>query len=167
MTPDEDSYIGYAITDVARLMRTVFERRVRDRGLTRAQWLVISRVHRKPGLSQSEVADLLEIEKATAGRLIDRMERKGWIERRPEPRDRRINRLHLTRQGQQLHRAIWPLAEATVDAALTDLSTEERRRLTQLMGRVKSRLQALASDDPALGRRPRTARLARLEVDAV
>ena len=81
MSPDEEHYIGYTLTDVARLLRTVFERRVRSLGLTRAQWVVIARIYRHPGLSQTEVADLLEIEKATAGRLIDRMELKGWLER--------------------------------------------------------------------------------------
>lgn len=92
----DDSFIGYAMTDVARLMRTVFERRVRDHGLTLAQWVVLTRVHTTPGLSQSEVADILEIEKATAGRLIDKMEAKGWLERRPDPKDRRkIGRAHV------------------------------------------------------------------------
>ena len=71
MSPDDEHYIGYTITDVARLLRTVFERRVRSLGLTRAQWVTIARLYRRPGLSQSEVADVLEIEKATAGRLID------------------------------------------------------------------------------------------------
>jgi len=165
MNPNDDRYIGYSITDVARLMRTVFERRVRGLGLTRAQWLVIARVHRRPGLSQSEVADLLEIEKATAGRLIDRMERKGWIERRAEPRDRRVNRLHLTRRGEQLHAEIWPLAEATVDHALGDLTAAERRLLTTLMARVKARLVELADDDPSI-ERPRARRAAREEAGA-
>jgi MarR family transcriptional regulator, transcriptional regulator for hemolysin len=149
MTPDDEQYIGYTITDVARLMRTVFERRVRAVGLTRAQWLVIARVHRRPGLSQSEVADLLEIEKASAGRLIDRMEAKGWLTRRADSSDRRINRLHLTPAAERLHATVWPIAEATVDDALGDLSVEERRRLTRLMTRVKSKLQALAERDPA------------------
>ncbi len=148
MTPDDENYIGYTITDVARLMRTVFERRVRALGLTRAQWLVIARVHRRPGLSQSEIADLLEIEKASAGRLIDRMQAKGWLERRDDRSDRRINRLHLTKKAERIHAAIWPLAEATVDEALGDLSPEERRRLTGLMTRVKAKLQALAEHDP-------------------
>jgi DNA-binding MarR family transcriptional regulator len=148
MTPDDENYIGYTITDVARLMRTVFERRVRALGLTRAQWMVIARVHRRPGLSQSEVADLLEIEKASAGRLIDRMQAKGWLERRDDRSDRRINRLHLTKKAERIHAAIWPLAEATVDEALGDLSPEERRRLTGLMTRVKAKLQALAEHDP-------------------
>jgi MarR family transcriptional regulator, transcriptional regulator for hemolysin len=149
MTPDDEHYIGYSITDVARLMRTVFERRVRRFGLTRAQWLVIARVHRRPGLSQSEIADLLEIEKAPAGRLIDRMQAKGWLERRADAGDRRVNRLHLTPAARRLHAKIWPLAEATVDAALGALSSAERRTLTELMIRTKGRLQALAEYDPA------------------
>jgi DNA-binding MarR family transcriptional regulator len=148
MTPDDEDYIGYSITDVGRLLRTVFERRVRAFGLTRAQWLVIARMRRRPGLSQSEIADLLEIEKASAGRLIDRMEAKGWLQRRDDASDRRINRLHLTPEAEQLHAAIWPIAEATVDTALGDLSAEEQRQLTGLMTRVKAKLQALAEHDP-------------------
>jgi MarR family transcriptional regulator, transcriptional regulator for hemolysin len=149
MTPHDESYIGYTITDVGRLLRTVFERRVRAFGLTRAQWLVIARVHRRPGLSQSEVADLLEIEKAPAGRLVDRMQAKGWVERRDDRSDRRINRLHLTAEGERLHAAIWPIAEATVDTALGDLSAREQRQLTALMTRVKAKLLALAEYDQA------------------
>jgi MarR family transcriptional regulator for hemolysin len=149
MNPHDETYIGYAITDVSRLMRTVFERRVRATGLTRAQWLVIARLRRHPGLSQSEIADLLEIEKASAGRLIDRMQAKGWLQRRDDASDRRINRLHLTPEAERLHAAIWPIAEATVDVALGDLSAEERRQLTRLMARVKSKLQAMAERDPA------------------
>jgi MarR family transcriptional regulator for hemolysin len=149
MNPHDETYIGYAITDVSRLMRTVFERRVRATGLTRAQWLVIARLRRHPGLSQSEIADLLEIEKASAGRLIDRMQAKGWLQRRDDASDRRVNRLHLTPEAERLHAAIWPIAEATVDVALGDLSAEERRQLTKLMARVKSKLQAMAERDPA------------------
>jgi DNA-binding MarR family transcriptional regulator len=159
MTPDDEHYIGYTITDVGRLLRTVFERRVRAVGLTRAQWLVIARVHRRPGLSQSEVADLLEIEKASAGRLIDRMEAKGWLRRQADASDRRVNRLHLTPEARRLHAAIWPIAEATVDDALSDLSAKERRALTGFMTRVKAKLQALAEHDPgARARREREGR---------
>ena len=155
MTPDDEHYIGYSITDVGRLLRTVFERRVRESHLTRSQWLVIARVHRHPGLSQSEVADLLEIEKAPAGRLIERMEAKGWLHRRTDASDRRVNRLHLTPDGERLHATIWPIAEATVDDALSGLSAEERRRLSRVMARVKARLQTLAENDLAAPMRRR------------
>lgn len=148
MSPDHEHYIGYTMTDVARMLRTVFERRVRPMGLTRAQWVTIARLHRRPGLSQSEVADLLEIEKATAGRLIDRMENKGWIERRADPLDRRVNRLHLTDAAEKLHALIWPIAEATVDDALDDLTPNERETFSKLMQRVKGRLLELSEDDP-------------------
>ena len=151
MTSDDQHFIGYTITDVGRLLRTVFERRVRAFGLTRAQWLIIARLHRRPGLSQSEIADLLEIEKAPAGRLIERMEAKNWLQRRSDARDRRVNRLYLTSKANRLHAAIWPIAEATVDDALHDLSSAERQRLSALMARVKMTLQVLAERDMRQG----------------
>ena len=150
MSPDDEHYVGYLITDVGRLLRTLFDRRVRRLGLTRAQWMVLTRLHSRPGLSQSEVADLLEIEKATAGRLIDRLEQKGWVERRADKRDRRINRMHLTPRGLRLHAAIWPMAAATVDDALTALTDRERRQFTEMMLRVKGSLTTLVENDPAL-----------------
>ena len=70
------------------------------------QWLVLTRLYRRPGASQTELADMLEIDRASAGRMIDRMEKNGWVERRPDDGDRRINRLHLTRgcpQGPRRH----------------------------------------------------------------
>ena len=144
MGPEDDGYIGYMLSDVARLMRTVFDRRVRDLGLTRSQWLVLTRLYRRPGASQTELADMLEIDRASAGRMIDRMEKNGWVERRADSADRRINRLHLTPEARKMHAEMWAIAEATVDDALSQLSAEERTRYTELTAKVKGRLQALA-----------------------
>ena len=142
--PENDGYIGYMVSDVARLMRTVFDRRVRDIGLTRAQWLVLTRLYRRPGCSQTELASMLEIDRASAGRMIDRMERAGWVERRADQVDRRINRLFLTSEARRAHSEMWEVAVATVDDALSALTPEERSQFTDLTGRVKGRLQALA-----------------------
>jgi DNA-binding MarR family transcriptional regulator len=142
--PEDDGYIGYMLSDVARLIRTVFDRRVRDLGLTRGQWLVLTRVYRRPGVSQTELADMLEIDRASAGRMIDRMERGGWVERRADPSDRRINRLHLTAEARKVHADMWAIAEATVDDALSTLSAEERANFTALTAKVKGKLQTLA-----------------------
>ncbi|WP_421998874.1 MarR family winged helix-turn-helix transcriptional regulator [Reyranella sp.] len=146
--PEDDGYIGYMLSDVARLIRTVFDRRVRDIGLTRAQWLVLTRLYRRPGASQTELADMLEIDRASAGRMIDRMEKNGWVERRPDGGDRRINRLHLTAEARKVHAAMWAIAEATVDDALSPLSATERVQFTSLTARVKGRLQSLAGSAP-------------------
>ena len=84
--PNTDEYIGVVISDVARLLRTEFDRRVRRLGITRAQWLVLTRLHRRPGASHSELAEMMEVEKATAGRMIDRLVANGWVERRTQRR---------------------------------------------------------------------------------
>ena len=149
MLPDdaEERHFGWLTADVARLMRTVFDRRVKALGLTRPQWLALVRLNRRPGASQSELADMMEIEKAPAGKIVDRMEEKGWVERRPDPLDRRINRIHLTDRGERIFAAIQPISMSTVDDALDDLSAMERVRLTTLLSRVKTRLLDMADSD--------------------
>lgn len=143
-----DDYIGFLISDVARLMRTAFDRRVRKIGLTRAQWMVLTRLHRRGGASQSELADMMEVERATAGRLIDRLEAKGWVERRVHKTDRRINRIYLTAEAERLHKRIWKIAEQTVDDALGGLSSREAAQLSTLLAKVKARLLIDLSGQP-------------------
>src|SRR5579862_2536845 len=130
-------------------MRTAFDRRVRGLGLTRSQWLVINRLHRRPGATQSELAEMLEVEKATAGRLVDRMEKKGWVVRRADAADRRVNRLHLTAEAELLQVRLAQIADRTVDDALALLSARERERFSESMRRVKRRLQAMLEPELA------------------
>jgi DNA-binding MarR family transcriptional regulator len=144
---DGGRHFGWLTTDVARLMRTVFDRRVKSLGITRPQWLALVRLKRRPGASQSELADMMEIERAPAGKIVDRLEERGWIVRRPDPGDRRVNRIFLTEHGERIHAEIWPIAQITVSDALSDLSTEEIRLLTAMMGRVKARLAEMADTD--------------------
>src|SRR4051794_18529778 len=138
--PNTDDYIGVVISDVARLLRTAFDRRVRELGITRAQWLALTRLHRHPGISQSDLADLMEIERASAGRMIDRMEANGWVERRAQNGDRRVKRVYLTEEAERVHRRIWHVAEETVEDALSGLSAAEAAQLISLLGRVKATL---------------------------
>src|ERR1700678_4328747 len=81
--------------DVARLMRTRFDRWARTYGMTRAQGVILARLARQPGMTQNEMAGLCEVEPITVGRLVDRLETRGLLERRLDPSDRRIRRLHL------------------------------------------------------------------------
>jgi DNA-binding MarR family transcriptional regulator len=143
-----DGHFGWLTTDIARLMRTVFARRVKALGLTRPQWLAIVRLKRHPGASQSELADMMEIEKAPAGKIVDRLEERRWVERRADPVDRRVNRIFLTERGERLYALISPIAQATVYDALADLSDVEIVLLNQLLARVKSRLGEMAESDP-------------------
>lgn len=144
MPSNEERFIGYLISDVSRLMRTVFDRRVRHLGLTRSQWLALTRLHRKPGASQSDVAEMLEIEKASAGRLIDRLEANGWVERRADAKDRRINRVYLSGEAERVLQSLWPIAEATNTDAMGNLTDKERDVLIDLLRRMKGQLQEMA-----------------------
>jgi MarR family transcriptional regulator, transcriptional regulator for hemolysin len=138
--PEDRRHIGFLIADVARLMRSSFDRRVKRMGLTRAQWLVLSRLDRHPGISQSELAEMLEVERATAGRMIDRMERRNWLVRRPDPADRRINRLFLTAEARAVQAEMGRIAEGLLDDAMASLDEGEREALTDMMERVKGQL---------------------------
>jgi DNA-binding MarR family transcriptional regulator len=164
LSTDDERHIGFLISDVARLLRTAFDRRVRGLSLTRSQWLVINRLSRRPGSTQSELAEMLEVEKATAGRMVDRMEKKGWVVRRSDAGDRRVNRLHLTDEAEMIQLRLAQIAERTVDDALSLLSAGEREEFSEVMRRVKRQLQAMLGAEPAL--RPANAD-ADVEMDAV
>ncbi|WP_428485324.1 MarR family winged helix-turn-helix transcriptional regulator [Rhodopila sp.] len=85
----------FLLHDVARLLRVDADKRARLHDMTRAQWGILIWLERQPGISQKELAEFLEVEPITVARLIDRLEARGMVERRPDPRDRRIWRLHL------------------------------------------------------------------------
>jgi len=85
----------FLLHDVARLIRVDADKRARAHGMTRAQWGILIWLERQPGLSQKELAEILDVEPITVARLIDRLETRGMVERRPDPKDRRIWRLHL------------------------------------------------------------------------
>ena len=147
MPASEGRYLAFLIMEAARLQRTVFDRRVRKIGFTRTQWLALRRVGDQPGVSQSELAELLEVEKASVGRLIDKLEAFGWLERRQDDADRRIKRVYLTELGRRIHRDVTPVAEAMVEEELSGLSREQRDLLTDLLMTVKQRLQDMAAEN--------------------
>lgn len=85
----------FLLHDVARLLRIDADKRARAHGMTRAQWGILIWLDRQPGISQKELSEHLEVEPITVARLIDRLEGRGLVERRPDARDRRVWRLHL------------------------------------------------------------------------
>lgn len=143
----EGRYLATLLMEAARLQRTVFDRRVRRLGFTRTQWLVLRRVMEQPGVNQSELAEMLEVEKATAGRFIDRLEEFGWLERRPDDTDRRIKRIFVTGLGRKIHRQVKPIAEGMVEEELSGLNKQDRKLLSGLLLTVKQRLQDMASEN--------------------
>ncbi len=92
---DFDHELLFVLHDVARLLRVEADKRARAHGMTRAQWAILVWLEREPGISQKELAEIMDVEPMTVARLVDRLEARSMVERRPDPRDRRIWRLHL------------------------------------------------------------------------
>jgi MarR family transcriptional regulator, transcriptional regulator for hemolysin len=139
---------GFLINDVARLMRTTYDRRVRELGLTRSQWWVLTLLFRNDGVTQSELAELLEIEKPTLGRLLDRLEAKGWVRRAHDSRDRRAWRVHLTDAVEPAMRKLRKVAAELRSDALAGLSAQERERFIDTLLAVKANLVRMGKETP-------------------
>ncbi len=139
---EEDKGFGFLLTDSARLLSKLIDRRLQPFGLTRAQWAVLAILDRRDGLSQSELADELEIEKSTVGRLIDHVEANGWIERRPMPSDRRLWLVHLTDRAKSLIETVMAVILATRTEVLRGLTTEQQQQLSHGLAFLKTNLQA-------------------------
>src|SRR2546421_12113381 len=90
------------LIESSRLLRNYIDQRAKRRGTTRAQWVVLFRLRAQEGLSQVDLAEVLELQPISLVRLLDRLVEQGLLERRHDPRDRRANRLFLTEQGRQL-----------------------------------------------------------------
>lgn len=136
-----DRNFGLILHDVARLLRTNFDRRVRDLGLTRSQWWVLTHLYREDGLTQTELADLMEIEKPSLGRLLDRLEAKNWIKRGNDPTDRRVNRVYLTVDVKPMVREMRQHASAVRQQALAGLSASQREHFVDTLLQIKENLQ--------------------------
>ena len=94
--------LPFEIGETAHALRKAFDRLAVGMGVTRAQWKVLFKLTRTPGLRQVELADMLDLEPITLCRIVDRLEEAGLVERVRDPEDRRAWRLHVTAQGQPL-----------------------------------------------------------------
>lgn len=135
-----ESEIVAANSDVMRLIRRAFDARARKIGVTRAQWLVLTQIRRNPGINQGGLAEVLEVEPITVGRMIDRLQEGELVERRPDPADRRTWRLHLTPKADALIEQLRPLADDLFEDAFDGLSVSDRNTLFQLLDRVRGNL---------------------------
>src|SRR5271170_5036144 len=114
MSKEEHPFrIGFLIHDVSRLRRTVVDKALRPMGVTRSQWWVLANLsrHNGEGMMQTELAKVMDVGKVTLGGLIDRLETSGYVERQPEPGDRRAKRVVMTTKGTKLLAQIQKIAK--------------------------------------------------------
>ncbi len=136
------------LNDLARLIRTEADKRARAHDMTRAQWVILSRLERAPGLSQRELAEILEVEPISVGRLVDRLEARGLVERRSDPDDRRIWRLHLRPDAAPVLAAL-DVQRAAIRALVTDgVDPAGLERAVEVLLKMKSNIGACRRPAP-------------------
>jgi MarR family transcriptional regulator for hemolysin len=134
--------LGFALHDVARLLRTYSDQRAREHGTTRAQWAVLSRLQRCEGVKQSELAEALDLAPITLGRLIDKLTAAGLVERRDDAFDRRANRLYLTEKATPALVGLAKLAEDLMGRALAGVDETTIRVMQDGLKTIKANLKA-------------------------
>jgi MarR family transcriptional regulator for hemolysin len=135
------------LVESSRLLRNFIDHRAKSRGTTRAQWIVLFRLRQQEGLSQVDLADVLELQPISLVRLLDRLVEHGLLERRHDPKDRRANRLFLTAKGKQLVDDLDSLRDAIATDVLGELSTASIQTTLDTLRAMKDRIKALSDHD--------------------
>ena len=145
----DHSGFGYTIADMTRLLRRVFDRRAAHLGLTRAQWRALKLVGRSPGLTQAQLAEELDMEAIAVGRVLDRMQAAGFIERRNDPNDRRCWRLYPVGETPAAMVEMKRIADHLNDEVLEGISDEDFETVMRVLAAVKDNLHELDRERPA------------------
>lgn len=146
--------LGFLIHDVSRMRRSTYDQFMKPLGITRAQWWVLAHLSRHDGMMQTQLADVLEVGKASLGDVIETLESGGWVQRRPDPSDKRAKRVYLTKPAQGLIKRMSVLEYEFNSQILADLSPAERAELSRSLVKIK---HALARIDPSMSASPTAA----------
>jgi len=129
--------LPFEIGETAHALRKAFDRRAVGMGVTRAQWKVLFRLQRQPGLRQIELADMLDIEPITLSRIVDRLEEARLVERVADPADRRAWRLHVTARAQPLIEKLRAVADEMISEAFAGIDTKDIAITRAVLTRVR------------------------------
>jgi DNA-binding MarR family transcriptional regulator len=129
--------IPFEIGETAHALRKAFDRLAVGLGVTRAQWKVLFKLTRKPGLRQVDLADLLDLEPITLCRIVDRLEESGLVERTRDPEDRRAWRLNLTQKSRPLIEKLQAVGAELVGRAFAGIDPKDIEITRRVLAEVR------------------------------
>ena len=144
---DPRESLGYQVADLHRLFGRVFDRRVAHLELTRVQWRALKHLGHAEGVTQVELADRLDMEPIALGRVIDRLQKAGFVERRADPADRRVWRLYLLPQSAQVMGPVETVAQALRTEATAGISAADLATTLAVLDRVRDNLSRIDRED--------------------
>lgn len=141
--PGPDAEITWLLHRAAQRLHAVTESEAAAQGLGLREYIVLSALHKTPGLTQIELGRALGLDKTTLMSQLDRMERSGLVERQPDPRDRRARIPVITEEGERLRSLTAASAETAERDALSAFTDEDvaslRRMLFAIVGETVDR----------------------------
>src|SRR5947209_4157996 len=138
----------FTLSELARLVRAYADKQAARYGITRAQWAVLAKVERAEGMKQSELAEQMEMQPITLTRLIDRLCENGWIERRGDESDRRVNRLYLRKAARPPLGKLSGLRSELTATALEGINPTDAHRLLAQLERIKENVRNAIQNTP-------------------
>jgi len=139
----------YTLADTTRLLRRVFDRRASHLGLTRAQWRALKLIDHNPGTSQAQLAEDLDLEAIAVGRVVDRLEAAGFVERRPDANDRRRWCLYPAGRSPEVMAEIGRLADRLHQELLAGIDPDDFATTMRVLAKVKETLNEMDRDRAA------------------
>lgn len=139
--------LGFLIHDVSRMRRSAYDQRMKPLGITRSQWWVLAHLSRHDGMMQTQLAELMDVGKASLGDVVESLESCGWVIRRPEPNDKRVKRVFLARPAQALIKRMTIMENEFNRQILADLSATESKELMRSLFKVKHAIGHLLPSD--------------------
>lgn len=143
--PDKEKTVGFLVHEVARLYRRRFEDEARIHGVTLPQWRVIAEIHRNEGISQVSLAGCIDTDPMTLSGILDRLEKRGLVERYPDPNDSRAKLARLTAEGTHLVSTARNVGRELYDNALEGLSPADRDRIAAGLIRIRDNLNNMTA----------------------
>jgi MarR family transcriptional regulator, transcriptional regulator for hemolysin len=139
--------VGFLLSDTARILRRIIDKRARTIGMSRAQWAVLSRISRNEGLRQVDLAAEMEMEPISVARIIDKLQTAGLVERRPDPADRRAYRLHLLPAATPVLEQVRGIGNGVLQPALSHLKPKDIEALIATLDDLRTNLLNIETEN--------------------
>lgn len=132
--------LGYLVMEVSRLMKRRFEEEAKMQGVTLPQWRVLAQIGTNPGITQVQLAAATDTDPMTISGVLDRLEKRGLIDRYPDPTDNRAKLARLTDEGEETFQKARKVGLAMYEAALEGIPAAERETVIAVLTRMRGNL---------------------------
>lgn len=134
----EHAQLIYMMHELSRLISTHVDRAMTEQRLTHSQWWGLMHVFQHEGATQTELAEILQMGRPAAGKLLGRLEAKRWIERRPDPNDNRVRRIYLRHEAVPIFELMTTEGRQLFQDFLTGISAAEEKRMLAGLRKIRA-----------------------------